>query len=831
MGRSTGSCFKIIACGSGDSVDRDDLDASESKGADKRGWSFRKRSARHRVLSNTVITETPSSGNKQSPESTAVSFQAPADSTISEKTSEILWTEGTLRLSTSVPKAATVSTLVTETTTEDGVLATKAAIEEETLATEAAKEDDTSVTEAVTEDDTSVDVNPDESAIVIQAAVRRFLAQRALVKHKKLVKLQAAIRGHLVRRRAVGTLRCVHAIVKVQALIRARHAHLSAEGSATEDKLDKKHGNDNHGMNPTEMKTTGTKQHPTYVSMEKLLSNRFACQLLESPKTEITFKLDSSKPNSAWKWLERWMSASATETEQAHNLESNPELHEQDKFNHPESQVESVIPSEDKPTVVKSDVEEAAVPCDSKENLIAHEETSSLVSDSLKRPQPVNTCMLSSKGSNLLPSETRYSGSVSQVEPSSLSDKPELEAEEPKRSMKRLAPEQADSDGRKFVFGSRKASNPAFIAAHSKFEELTSTSNSAKSINSSNQDLGVDSCADTVSSSHNNAIKTRDVELSENSVSHNSRVHVGGSECGTELSITSTLDSPDRSEVVNLEFETESKVLEEEIGNPTSSNTLDIEDITLDIEDKLQHTILGTELTYSISVPPEQRDSGIGADIELSKPVTDGDLSQVEYKLEENTSNAPINSELETGHPVYKSSPEASPRSHMTVPESQGTPASQVSTNTKKSRSDKKGSSQKRKSLSASKRSPINAGLDSGVRSSMEQLPKDHKTAKRRNSFGSPRPDHVDQEPRDSSSSNSLPSYMQATESARAKALAANGSPRSSPDVQDKEIYIKKRHSLPGTNGRQGSPRIQRSMSQAQQSTKGNGTNERKWQR
>ncbi|GMQ03555.1 hypothetical protein CsSME_00049312 [Camellia sinensis var. sinensis] len=63
---------------------------------------------------------------------------------------------------------------------------------------------------------------------------------------------------------------------------------------------------------------------------------------------------------------------------------------------------------------------------------------------------------------------------------------------------------------------------------------------------------------------------------------------------------------------------------------------------------------------------------------------------------------------------------------------------------------------------------------------------------------------------------------MQVTESARAKALATS-TPRSSPNVQDKDIYIKKRHSLPASNGRHGSPRIQRSTSQAQQGAKGNG--------
>ncbi|KAL0366053.1 UNVERIFIED_CONTAM: protein IQ-DOMAIN 32 [Sesamum radiatum] len=70
-----------------------------------------------------------------------------------------------------------------------------------------------------------------------------------------------------------------------------------------------------------------------------------------------------------------------------------------------------------------------------------------------------------------------------------------------------------------------------------------------------------------------------------------------------------------------------------------------------------------------------------------------------------------------------------------------------------------------------------------------------------------------------SSSRKSLPSYMQATESARAKALS-NGSPRSSPDVPDKDIYVKNKHPQ---SGRQGSPHINRSPSQAQQNAKGNG--------
>lgn len=35
--------------------------------------------------------------------------------------------------------------------------------------------------------------------------------------------MQAAVRGHLVRRHAVGTIRLLLAIVKLQSLVRARH--------------------------------------------------------------------------------------------------------------------------------------------------------------------------------------------------------------------------------------------------------------------------------------------------------------------------------------------------------------------------------------------------------------------------------------------------------------------------------------------------------------------------------------------------------------------------------------------------------------------------------
>lgn len=60
-------------------------------------------------------------------------------------------------------------------------------------------------------------------------------AHRELIKLKNVVKVQAALRGFLVRRHAVGTLRCAQAIIKMQAIVRARRAHLSRVRSAQDE--------------------------------------------------------------------------------------------------------------------------------------------------------------------------------------------------------------------------------------------------------------------------------------------------------------------------------------------------------------------------------------------------------------------------------------------------------------------------------------------------------------------------------------------------------------------------------------------------------------------
>ncbi|XP_016451167.2 protein IQ-DOMAIN 32 [Nicotiana tabacum] len=880
MGKSTASsCFKIIACGS-DSVEHDELETpSESKSSsDKRGWSFRKKSARHRVLSNTVVSETPS-GNKDWPESANANLQTQSNSTIPEKASVIQWADEKPQFSTAEkPKICAdekpqiladeepqVSTAENPQILEDEK--PPVSKDEKSLVSEDEKppvsedekppvsEDemplvsddekplvsenekprisldkkprvstdekpiplsvvDATLSEPVTSrvNDGKADVTPDEHVvIVIQTAVRAFLARRAQLKQKHITKLQAAVRGHLVRRHAVGTLRCVQAIVRLQAIVRARHANRLAKGSRNKEKLNGK-GKEN----------SGTKSEVTYTSISKLLSNSFAQQLLEStPKTKsINIKCDPSKSDSAWKWLERWMSVSSPGNEPSPQLELSAEQQEKESsVEHSSNLIESKVQLDSESMDFRQDdeVSLSAALSESDEHLITYDADSLEVqADIPVPPQPKNVDETNSRDDNFCSIPTQYKESELLPKPETNSFPAKTEADsEDTHSLTVEPPETC----KQVVHGSRKASNPAFIAAQTKFEELTSAAKSTKISSLSNHKTEDESSEDTFSSITDQSFGARETAMSEASVPHSTRAQVGGSECGTELSISSTLDSPDRSEVGAREFEQELKPSYDQTGHDKNNGYPHIGDDSIN------------DLLHSDYVQSGTEDPTDNANSELKDVMVSSDLSH-EEKPENNSVNVQIEQEAKTDR-LYKVSPDASPRSHITVPESQGTPSSQVSVNPKKIKSEKSGSNPKRHSSSAGKKSPSKPIHDSGT-ASLEQLPKDHKNGKRRNSFGSAKAGQVEQqEPRDSGSSSSLPSYMQATESAKAKALP-NSSPRSSPDVHNKDEFIKKRHSLPGSNGRQGSPRIQRSLSNAQHGAKGNGTQspqERKWQR
>ncbi|KAL2249942.1 UNVERIFIED_CONTAM: Protein IQ-DOMAIN 32 [Sesamum indicum] len=802
---------------------------TSSKGSsDRRGWSFRKRSARHRVLSNSVISEAPSSANKENPDSTAVDFHVQPDLTAPEKTPAVQLVEEKTELSTQL------SSKLSDTIPD--------------------KEDDCGAYATVDE----------SSVIIIQAAIRGLLAQRVLLRQKNVIKLQAAVRGHLVRSYAVGTLRCVQAIVKMQALVRARRARLLGEGSGDLVKQSETIGKDNNDLitpltsssaifhiwdlntfssqsgcliiaytleqgpnclklsssaSKKEAKTNGTY---AYISIEKLLGNAFARQLMEStPRSKpINIKCDPLRSDSAWKWLERWMSVSSVSNEEPQGSGSAIEQHNEN-IGHSDAKEEILAPSDcyTESTDFKFGVGESAEASQDDDSLINHD-ANNLDLDSCKSISPSSS---HSKLHNIDQSNEKLDETesvlveiedtdlIEKVEVESLSEKEETGSERDLPDMKKNSTEQPDTEAKKF---SRKASNPAFIAAQSKFEELSSAGAPAKLSISSSHDPGVESSLENVSSSNDQPLRSIDIGLADNAISNASAIQIGGSECGTELSISSTLDSPDRSEAGVNDIEQETKVPDETDHHRSGDN--------LEVEADGKSITLETDPSYTTTNELERNESIASAAAESLSTIA-ADPHQLENKPETDPRDLQLELESEASHMVNKSSPEASPRSHITVPESQATPSSQASVKPKKNKGAKSDTNRKNRPSSVDKKTLSSRNQDSASRSSLEQL-QEHKSGKRRNSFGSAKPDQREQEPRDSSSSNSLPSYMQATESARAKAIA-NGSPRSSPDVHEKDVYLKKRHSLPGTNERQGSPRIQRSLSQAQpNAAKGNGT-------
>ncbi|KAJ0247769.1 Protein IQ-DOMAIN 32 [Hirschfeldia incana] len=755
MGRSpASSCLRIIACSGGDDASEPTPNALESKssGGDKRGWSFRKKSGKQRgvMITSVAVSETSHASTRTretlesalllkspSPDNNVVSEKqtfSVADDDDEKKKSQlpvVTYVAETVDVNKKAEVAVAVESKGTETEEDDLIGAELQSKLEEANAAEVTsviEKDTTHEVEKVEPDDVIIvkkEVD-DSVVIIIQAAIRGFLARRELLRRKKVVKLQAAVRGHLVRNQAMGSLRCVQAIVKMQTLVRARHsAKDGSRVSAISEKVERN------------------------AAAQKLLENKFAKHLMESaPKTKpINIKCDPTKPSSAWSWLERWMSVSKPEkTPKADLTTEEQQLGETNNVK-VSSQADLVCSD--------STLETEAETGFSSKGVAHHVE----LSETEKMSQYDSPQASAEVDHDLIPSHPPTAKDTD-----SLLKEAEYVDEQPTHSLK------------------RKASNPSFAAAKSKFEELTSsTAGSKKAMTRSSKDgvLGEEGKADIDSSEAKKDQSVEEVAPAENN----------GSECGTELSVTSSLDSLDKKSDVE---DAESKVEANPLVNATPKAD-QAELIEIDVQSKTP-----------LPTVEDSKEKAANVKDEVEVLVT-------QHESVITTPDSKNRSAEDESGPRAHSLPEEAV-TPMTITESQATPASQASSsvNARKEKSGKSGSSQKRKVSKKIASSP------------KQETDTTEQKSGRRNSFG------YDQEARESSGGkNSLPRFMQPTQSAKLKVQEHN-SPKSSPDLQEREVSVKKRHSLPVVaNGKQSSPRIQRSASQAQPGTK----DTRKWQR
>ncbi|KAE8705774.1 hypothetical protein F3Y22_tig00110418pilonHSYRG00253 [Hibiscus syriacus] len=157
------------------------------------------------------------------------------------------------------------------------------------------------------------------AATRIQTAFRGFLARRALRALKGLVRLQALVRGHAVRKQAAMTLLCMQALVRVQARVRARRVRLALESETAQQKLQQQLANevrvkeveegwcDSIGS-VEEIQAKLLKRQEAAAKRERAMAYALAHQWQAGSRQQsMPAGFEPDKSSWGWNWLERWM--------------------------------------------------------------------------------------------------------------------------------------------------------------------------------------------------------------------------------------------------------------------------------------------------------------------------------------------------------------------------------------------------------------------------------------------------------------------------------------------------------------------------------------------
>lgn len=158
------------------------------------------------------------------------------------------------------------------------------------------------------------------AATVIQTAYRALLARRARRALKGLVRLQALVRGHIVRKQAAITLRCMQALVRVQARVRARRVRVALENQTDDQQDNVEEQTDEAYVREIEdgwcdsigsvedIQTKLLKRQEAAAKRERAMAYALSHQWQAGLRQNAAITSSALDKNSwSWNWLERWM--------------------------------------------------------------------------------------------------------------------------------------------------------------------------------------------------------------------------------------------------------------------------------------------------------------------------------------------------------------------------------------------------------------------------------------------------------------------------------------------------------------------------------------------